>query len=132
MQAVQLFATMPQAKSLAAANKRISNILQQASTDGVLSVDDSLLQQDAERDLATALAAALTAVAPMQAARDYAHVLARLAELRDPVDRFFDDVMVMVDDDALRRNRLALLSRLREPFQSVADISRLSSSKSQA
>jgi glycyl-tRNA synthetase beta chain len=68
-------------------------------------------------------------VEPLQVSRDYAGVLARLAELRGPVDRFFDEVMVMADDEALKRNRLALLSQLREPFRSVADISRLSVTK---
>jgi len=87
------------------------------------------LKEAAERELYDALCAALAVVEPLQASRDYAGVLARLAELRGPVDRFFDEVMVMADDEALKQNRLALLSQLREPFHSVADISRLSATK---
>ncbi len=127
--AVRNFAQMKQSASLASANKRISNILQQATIPQGTSVDESLLLEGAERDLYDALLAALIAVKPLQSSRDYAAVLARLADLKEPVDRFFDEVMVMADDEALRQNRLALLSRLREPFHSVADISRLSAAK---
>jgi glycyl-tRNA synthetase beta chain len=89
----------------------------------------ALLQESAEKQLFDALDEALADVRPLQESREYAAVLARLARLKDPVDRFFDEVMVMTDDEALKTNRLALLSRLREPFHSVADISRLSASR---
>jgi len=128
--AVKKFALMTEASSLASANKRISNILQQSIVADGSSVDESLFQESAERDLYAALRAALVVVEPLQGSRDYAAVLARLAGLKEPVDRFFDEVMVMADDDELKNNRLALLARLREPFHSVADISRLSVAKS--
>lgn len=128
--AVKNFAQMAEASSLASANKRISNILQQSIVADGSPIDESLLQESAERDLYEALRAALVVVEPLQGSRDYAAVLARLADLKEPVDRFFDEVMVMADDEDLKNNRLALLARLREPFHSVADISRLSVAKS--
>lgn len=127
--AVRNFAQLEQASSLAAANKRISNILQQSEAPPDSGVEESLLHEAAERELYDALREALAVVEPLQVSRDYAAVLARLAELKGPVDRFFDEVMVMADDEALKQNRLALLSQLREPFHSVADISRLSVTK---
>jgi glycyl-tRNA synthetase beta chain len=128
--AVRNFAQMAEAASLASANKRISNILQQSSHPDGETVEESLLQESAEIDLYAALCAALVAVEPLQKSRDYAAVLAGLANLKEPVDRFFDEVMVMTEDEGLKRNRLALLAGLREPFRSVADISRLSVAKS--
>jgi glycyl-tRNA synthetase beta chain len=128
--AVKAFAQMTEAASLAAANKRISNILQQAAAGNDAEVQESLLLEEAEVDLYAALREAMRAVEPLQGARDYAAVLTRLALLKDPVDRFFDEVMVMAEDEDLKQNRLALLARLREPFRSVADISRLSAAKS--
>jgi glycyl-tRNA synthetase beta chain len=127
--AVRAFARMAEAESLAAANKRISNILAQADAGGFGAINVALLQESAEKQLFDALDEALADVRPLQESREYAAVLARLARLKDPVDRFFDEVMVMTDDEALKTNRLALLSRLREPFHSVADISRLSASR---
>jgi glycyl-tRNA synthetase beta chain len=128
--AVKNFAQMAEAASLASANKRISNILQQSSHPDGATVEESLLRESAEIDLYAALRAALVAVEPLQKARDYAAVLSSLAKLKEPVDRFFDEVMVMAEDEGLKRNRLALLAGLREPFRSVADISRLSVAKS--
>ena len=128
--AVKNFAQMTEAASLASANKRISNILQQSTVPRGSDVEESLLLEAAEIDLYAALCAALVAVEPLQGSRDYAAVLARLADLKEPVDRFFDEVMVMAEDDGLKQNRLALLARLSEPFHSVADISRLSPAKS--
>ena len=87
------------------------------------------MQEAAEIDLYAALCDALVAVKPLQGSRDYAAVLTRLADLKEPVDRFFDEVMVMAEDEGLKKNRLALLARLSEPFHSVADISRLSPAK---
>ncbi len=89
-------------------------------------IDESLFQEASEGQLYDALREALAEIAPLQKAREYAAVLARLAALREPVDRFFDEVLVMADDEKLKQNRLALLANLREPFHSVADISRLS------
>ena len=124
--AVQTFARLEQAESLAAANKRIANILRQAGDPEGLEVMEKKLELDAEKALFSALAQARETVGPLLAERRYARVLGELADLRDPVDRFFDDVMVMVDDEAVRNNRLALLGELRALFLDVADISRLS------
>ena len=124
--AVQTFARLEQAGSLAAANKRIANILRKAGNLDGLSVKKKLLQDDAELALFSALESAEEKVRPLLAVRGYADVLNELADLRDPVDRFFDDVMVMADDEAIRNNRLALLAELRALFLDVADISRLS------
>jgi len=124
--AVQAFITLEPAASLAAANKRIANILKKAEGQGGDAVKEKLLTDPAEVALAKALESARAKVAPMLEAREYANVLTALAGLRDPVDHFFDDVMVMTDDEATRNNRLSLLSELRALFLDVADISRLS------
>ncbi|MDJ0748073.1 MAG: glycine--tRNA ligase subunit beta [Woeseiaceae bacterium] len=124
--AVQTFARLEQAESLAAANKRIANILRKAGDPTGLSVRKKLLTLDAERALYNALVNAREKVSPMLEQRRYAEILNELADLREPVDRFFDDVMVMADEDDVRDNRLALLGELRSLFLDVADISRLS------
>jgi glycyl-tRNA synthetase beta chain len=124
--AVQAFITLEPAASLAAANKRIANILKKAEGQGGDGVKEKLLTDPAEVALAKALENARERVAPMLEAREYADALTALAELREPVDHFFDDVMVMADDKATRNNRLSLLSELRALFLDVADISRLS------
>lgn len=123
---VAAFVELPQAESLAAANKRIANILRQSGEHAFGAVDPALLEDGAERDLYRALETASSEVRPLMRQREYAAALRRLAELREPVDRFFDDIMVMTEDDATRRNRLALLSALRVLFLGIADISRLS------
>ena len=124
--AVQTFAHLEQAESLAAANKRIANILHKAGGAASLRVDKKLLQDDAELALFSALESVRQKVEPLLAVRGYAEVLNELADLRDPIDRFFDDVMVMDDNESVRNNRLALLNELRALFLDVADISRLS------
>jgi len=124
--AVQTFLRLEQAESLAAANKRIANILRKAGNPDGLRVDRKLLEEDAERALQKALDNVQEKVAPMLKTRSYAEVLNELADLRDPIDLFFDDVMVMAEDEAVRNNRLALLGELRTLFLRVADISRLS------
>ena len=124
--AVQTFARLEQAESLAAANKRIANILRKAGDPEGLDIKQKRLEEGAEVALFNALRNAREKVAPMLEERRYAQVLNELADLRDPVDRFFDDVMVMADDEAVRNNRLALLGDLRALFLDVADISRLS------
>jgi len=126
LQAVQAFIELEPAASLAAANKRIANILKQAGHSADLAVKKKLLTENAELALFDALSNASEAVAPLLASRDYTDALTTLAELRAPVDRFFDYVMVMVDDETIRNNRLALLGELRALFLGVADISRLS------
>ncbi|HNI36903.1 MAG TPA: DALR anticodon-binding domain-containing protein, partial [Pseudomonadales bacterium] len=125
--AVHHFAQLPEAASLAAANKRVSNILSKSAVEMTASsaVDTALLQEAAEKNLAAALAEKQQQVSPLLAQRDYSGTLSALASLRDPVDAFFDGVMVMADDAALRNNRLALLAQLRALFLQVADISQL-------
>lgn len=125
VQAVQAFRQLAEAETLAAANKRVSNILAKAEGEVPAQVDASRLQEDAERALAAAVAAAEGDVAPLAAARDYRAALARLAALRVPVDAFFEEVLVNADDLAVRANRYALLAKLRGLFLGVADISLL-------
>jgi len=124
--AVQAFIKLEPAASLAAANKRIANILKKAEEQAGAAVKEKLLTEPAETALWDALAAARAAVTPLLEDRNYAEALTALAGLREPVDYFFDDVMVMADDKATRKNRLALLGELRDLFLNVADISRLS------
>lgn len=125
LHAVVQFATLPEAQSLAAANKRIGNILRQAGDSGHAALDPSLLESDAERELVRAVEQAEASGDPLIAAGDYVGLLATLAALRDPVDHYFDNVMVMADDEGVRRNRLALLARIRSMFLRVADVSML-------
>lgn len=125
IRAVAAFVALPEAASLAAADKRIANILRKADGEAGSRVDAKLLEGGAEKALFDALTDARRDTATLLEKKDYAGVLARLAGLRDTVDRFFDAVMVMAEDAALRRNRLALLSSLHAEFLAVADISRL-------
>jgi len=124
--AVQTFSRLEQAESLAAANKRIANILRKAGDPEGLAIKDKLFELDAEAALHSALTNSREKVAPMLEQRRYAETLNELADLRGPVDRFFDDVMVMAEDEAVKNNRLALLAEIRALFLDVADISRLS------
>jgi glycyl-tRNA synthetase beta chain len=126
LQAVQAFLELDEAQSLASANKRIANILRQAEVTGTGEISEKRFEEDAERALHDALVTAGKTVRPLLDERDYTRALQELAALRGPVDRFFDDVMVMADDEAVRNNRLALLDALRALFLDVADISRLS------
>jgi glycyl-tRNA synthetase beta chain len=123
--AVQAFLKLDAAESLAAANKRIANILRQADNGGTGAIKEKLLTDEAEQVLWKALGETAEVVSPLLAGRDYTSALTELAGLRTPIDSFFDDVMVMADDDAIRSNRLALLAELRALFLGVADISRL-------
>ena len=122
--AVRAFMQLPEAESLAAANKRIGNILKK-SAGAAASVDAALLFEPAEKTLADAFAHAAPRAQQLFAAGDYAGSLKALAPLKLPVDKFFDDVMVNVDDAQLRANRLALLAELRAEMNRVADLSLL-------
>ncbi|MBW3550455.1 MAG: glycine--tRNA ligase subunit beta, partial [Proteobacteria bacterium] len=115
-----------EAEALAAANKRSRNILRKVEGELPGAIDAALLVEDAERELAAAVDAAIADTDPLLAARDYVAVLARLARLRPQVDAFFDAVMVNADDAAVRNNRLALLKRLSDRLGSVAAIEHLS------
>jgi glycyl-tRNA synthetase beta chain len=125
LRALERFLKMPEAASLAAANKRIVNILRKAPADLTGAVDTSRLQDGAERQLFEHVLSMERAVNPLFARRDYAQALTQLASLRDDVDRFFDSVMVMAEDAEVRANRLGLLLRLRGLFLQFADLSRL-------
>lgn len=127
--AVSAFAKLPEAEALAAANKRVSNILAKQDQDIADEVKPELLTEAAEKTLAEQVASLSAEVAPMFANNDYEKALATLAKLRTSVDTFFDDVMVMAEDEALRNNRLALLKQLRSLFLEVADISYLAAAK---
>lgn len=126
VKAVSYFRTLSEADALAAANKRVSNILSKQDSNIADSVSETLLQEDAEKNLAKAVAQKQIQLAPLFEAGDFKAVLEQLAELRPTVDTFFDEVMVMADDEAVRNNRLALLTQLRNLFLGVADISALS------
>lgn len=123
IQAVGAFRQLAEAESLAAANKRISNILKKAEVSIADSYADKLLQDQEEKELARQLAAVSKQVAPLLAKHDYQNAMQAMAGLRDVVDAFFDKVMVMAEDTKLRDNRLALLNQLRNLFLGVADIS---------
>jgi glycyl-tRNA synthetase beta chain len=116
---------LPQWESLAAANKRIRNILRKAETDSVGPVDVAALSDPAEIALAAATASAAADAAPLLAGEHYVELLTRLAALQAPVDAFFDGVMVMAEDVQVRRNRLGLLKQLQDLFLQVADVSQL-------
>jgi len=126
LKAIGEFAKLPEAEALAAANKRIRNILKKADIAIPSAVDTTLFQEDAERDLHAAVAQAIADTDDALKTRDYVAVLGRLARLRPEVDTFFDKVMVNADDAAVRGNRLALLQRLADRLGSVAAIEHLS------
>ncbi|SDN95250.1 glycyl-tRNA synthetase beta chain [Halomonas shengliensis] len=125
LRAVQAFAGREEAAALAAANKRVSNILAKQADEIGSAVDATLLQEGAEQALHDALKAQREVVTPLFAQARYQEALDALAALREPVDTFFDEVMVMADDAAVRSNRLALLAELRALFLEVADIAQL-------
>jgi glycyl-tRNA synthetase beta chain len=126
IRAVQSFRQMPEAESLAAANKRIINILKKSE----VSIPDTIggLVEAAEKNLLAAAEAASAEIQPLLAGRHYALALSRLAQLRESVDAFFDNVMVNTEDETLRNSRLALLAMLSSQFLKIADISKLQSS----
>lgn len=127
VKAVHAFSQLAEAGALAAANKRVGNLLGKVSlADLPHAVDPALLSEPAEIQLSQDLADCLTRTAPLVAQHAYTDCLSTLATLRTSVDSFFDDVMVMADDPAVRNNRLALLKQLRDAFLQVADISHLS------
>ncbi|MGO2131680.1 MAG: glycine--tRNA ligase subunit beta [Halomonas sp.] len=125
LKAVHQFAGHEEAAALAAANKRVSNIIAKQKHGGNTEVATDLLQEDAEKALQEALSARHSEATPLLAEARYSEALDVLANLREPVDNFFDQVMVMADDDAVRNNRLALLASLQALFLEVADIAEL-------
>jgi glycyl-tRNA synthetase beta chain len=124
LEAVRIFNGLPEAPSLAAANKRIGNILKQAGRVPA-AFDEALLVEAAEKTLASQFAVARSEADHHYAAQDYAAMLRRLAGLKEAVDGFFDRVMVMTEDARLRDNRVALLAQLHGTMNRIADISKL-------
>lgn len=125
VRAVHAFSQREEAAALASANKRVANILAKQDASGSVHVSEELLDENAEKALARALEQRRREVTPLIAEARYSEALDALAGLRAPVDTFFDEVMVMADDEAVRRNRLALLSNLQALFLGIADIAEL-------
>ncbi|MCL4105974.1 UNVERIFIED_CONTAM: hypothetical protein GTU68_058280 [Idotea baltica] len=124
--AVHAFTQLPEAAALAAANKRVSNILGKLDSDHAFTeVSANLLTEQAEIDLSNVLSVLSKESGSYLERNEYTQALACLASLREPIDRFFDDVMVNAEDENLRNNRLSLLKVLRDLFLEVADISHL-------
>ncbi|AMJ96707.1 glycine--tRNA ligase subunit beta [Alteromonas macleodii] len=128
--AVDKFRALEEAEALAAANKRVANILakQNVEVTDTVNIDESLLAEEAEKALYVELKAAQKEVDIDVPSQDYTRILTALATLRNVIDNFFDNVMVMADDEAVKNNRLALLSLLRQLFLTTADISILAKS----
>jgi glycyl-tRNA synthetase beta chain len=128
VKAVHNFSQLPEAASLASANKRVSNILQKhANSDVLAELDPALFQEQAEHDLAKVLIQKRAVVTPLFENRQYSTGLALLADTKSAIDTFFDEVLVMDENEAIRNNRIALLSQIRGLFLQVADISHLHS-----
>jgi len=127
LEAVRAFTKLPEAQSLVAANKRVVNILKQAVAKGesFASVDPDRFTEPAERELYSALAITEINTKGLYKRGDFTEVLKSFAAVKGPVDAFFDSVMVMVEDRELRQNRLALLQKLRDEMNRVADLSKL-------
>jgi glycyl-tRNA synthetase beta chain len=123
VEAVKSFSTLESAEALAAANKRVANILAKNVFDEDFSYNKELLNEPAEIALANSLVSVELRIQPMLNRSDYTNALVVLAELRQPIDSFFENVMVMAEDESVKRNRLILLSRLRGLFLCCADIS---------
>jgi len=125
LRALASFRTLPEAESLSAANKRISNILKKVESEIPDKWNTFLFAEKEEKDLADAITRIEPKLEPLFQNQDYSSALKKLADLRESVDAFFSEVMVMDKDEALRNNRLALLSHLRNLFLRVADLSKL-------
>jgi len=125
LEAVKAFAALPEASALAAANKRIVNILRKNGVEAAPAVDRGRLADGAEHDLFLAFQKLMPQVEADYASGDFSSALRALATAKPVVDRYFDDVMVMVDDPAIRANRLALLRSVAATMNRVADISKL-------
>ncbi len=129
VKAVATFYQSSESVALAAANKRVANILAKNDACAHGQVNAGLLQQDEEKQLASTLSSLTKDIAPLIEQGNYADALSKLASLRAPVDAFFDNVMVMAEDEALQKNRIALLAQLRALFLDIADISYLAPAK---
>jgi len=125
IEAVKQFSQMDGSESLSAANKRISNILKKVDGAIAETVNPDLFTEDAETNLWNTLDSLRETVSQQIAGRDYIAAISELSTIREAVDTFFDDVMVMADDEAVKQNSLALLNQIYQLFLQVADISRL-------
>ena len=125
VRAVMTFRNLKEADGLTAANKRIRNILKQAGVADRGQVSEELLQESAEKNLANKIKTLSAEISPLFDQGDYTTAMKKLAALRPEVDDFFENVMVMVDIETIRDNRLALLNSLSQLFLRVADLSRL-------
>lgn len=125
IKAVTVFRELPEAKSLAAANKRVGNILKKSAGSAEGNIDDALFEEEAEKSLYTELKSLEGGVVDRFDNGDYTAALKQLSVLREPVDAFFDSVMVMADDEKIKNNRIALLSTMHNLFLRAADLSRL-------
>jgi len=125
IKAVTAFRALPEAESLAAANKRVGNILKKSETGINAAVNESLFEEDAEKTLFNKLSSLSDDVEALFDAGDYEQALRSLSSLREPVDAFFDSVMVMADDEAIKNNRISLLAQMNALFMRAADLSRL-------
>ena len=121
--AVAHFKALEAAQTLAAANKRVGNILAKFDGELLTDFDTNLAQEDAEHALANAFADIQQKVAPLMADKNYQDALSELSLIKQPIDVFFDSVMVMADDEAVKTNRLTLLNQIRDSFLAIADIS---------
>jgi glycyl-tRNA synthetase beta chain len=132
IKAIEKFSKLPEAQSLAAANKRIRNILKKSDEQLATHADPALFQDDAEQALAKKLDQLTPQALPLFESADYTEGLKILAGLKEPIDQFFDQVMVMTEETDIRKNRLSLLNQLQNLFLSVADISRLQAQESKS
>ncbi len=123
IRAVREFTALKEAEALAAANKRVSNILAKLDNQPSTQTDAGLLTEAAEKQLAEKLDNLLKEVEPLLAKQEYSKALSAMASLQVDVDRFFDEVMVNTDDEKVRMNRQSLLQKLRHLFLQIADIS---------
>jgi glycyl-tRNA synthetase beta chain len=126
LSALSKFISLSEAASLSAACKRVNNLLTQAGKANIPeTINEDLLEAGAEQFLYKEIIKSKQLVNPLYQAADYAAILSHLATLKQPIDAYFEQVMVMVDDEAIKRNRLALLANLQGILQGVADISLL-------
>ena len=125
IKAVTAFRALPEAESLAAANKRVGNILKKSEIEASGSVVECLFEEEAEKVLFSKLASLRSNVEALFDVGDYEQALRELSSLREPVDAFFDSVMVMADDESVKNNRMALLAQMSALFMRAADLSRL-------
>jgi glycyl-tRNA synthetase beta chain len=123
IQAVKYFTTLPEADALAAANKRVANILAKVDADKLSQFDKTLTTESAEKALAEQFESLAAKLTPLYQQKDYQTILTELTQLKSAIDNFFDQVMVMVDDEQVKTNRLTLLKLIKNSFDEVADIS---------